>query len=863
MPAQLLGDVLAEHNGADFVSLLEELRVLAASIRHDPSDHAELCSRVAALDNDQAYALARACSMQLALDNLVCETRRLQRYRDNRLDARGGSGGGERPDLIADLDIRLVLTAHPTDVARRSVLSKQRAIVRCLDDLQDGRVGIFDRQRLLDEIRESLAIWHATNELRAMRPRVEDEVRRLLYFFETVVVDAAAEVFCDHARTEAALEVRSTPPLRFGSWAGGDMDGNANVAPEAVLKTLNAHRLTALKLLIERLSPLRQTLSQSQTLVAVDERLRDSLLADEAALPLAAEHQRSSYPHEESEPIRRKLAFVLARLRNTLEAARGVAPQEPGYKRPQDLEHDLTLIRDNCGSRYVARGRIAQLIWQVRMFGFHLVTLDVRQHATELQEACRAQLPDYGNAVDEAERQALLATACLEGRRPLTAAVPRSAATMQCIATGIECYGRAAIDTFIVSGCEQPSDVLAALWLAGCAGLVPFGREPGAGAEALIDLVPLFESRRALERATAVMETLYATRPYRDVVVARGGRQEVMLGYSDSSKEAGFLSSQWSLYECQEALTRQAGMHALTLRLFHGRGGSPSRGGGPVARTISAQPPGTVGGRLKVTEQGEVIRAKFARRELARASLEATISAVSNATTDPPAEPAPAWRTEMARIVSMSRLRYEQLINGPAFAELLVHCTPLDVLSDLNIGSRPVARAVSGHWTDLRAIPWVFAWNQARLVLPGWYGAGVALASGDLAVQRAMWEQWPFFQHVIASLQATLVHTDLFVAHAYFSRLSPGDDALDDLWAMIVQERADCEKRVLAVTGQSRLLEPSGEALARYDWRLRWLDLLSVLQVELLVRHRGNDPTALTPLLQTVAGIATGLRKTG
>jgi phosphoenolpyruvate carboxylase len=720
--------------------------------------------------------------------------------------------------------------------------------VRCLDALGDPRLGPRDRARLCEQIREALAIWHATNEIRSMRPRVQDEVRRILYFFQSVLVDATCELACNSHAGEAI-------PLRFGTWAGGDMDGNPNVTPQTVLETLHAHRVMALGLLIERLRPLRQTLSQSDTLAPVTDALRQTLADDAATLPITAREQDSKYPHEEGEPIRRKLAFVLARLEHTLRATHGEPCPEPGYDSPAELERDLMLIRDSCGSRHVANGRIERLLWQTRIFGFHLATLEVRDNAPDLQETCRRLLPGYGSARREREQQAILTRACLHDDRGADGPLPRSAAAMDAIACGIGLYGPEAIDAFIISNAEQPSDVLCALWLAQRSRLC--GR-------ASIDLVPLFERPSSLASSREIMDALYSNAAYTQMLEGRRCRQDVMLGYSDSSKEAGYVSSQWSLYQAQEELSRQAAARGITIRLFHGRGGSPTRGGGPVARAILAQPPGTVRGRIKVTEQGEVITAKFARRELALSSLEDTVAAVIQATTDPPIEPPEDWRSELDRIAHVAASSYRQLVTAePAFESLLKRCTPLDVISQLNIGSRPAARGASSSLADLRAIPWVFAWTQNRMGLPAWFGAGQALSEGDLMLQRAMWRDWPTFRHILTTLQAALVASDLFIGEKYVTELGDRSPGLKQLWAKIVDERSRCERRLGEITGSQRLLDPTPEALDRYERRLPWLDLLSLLQIELLRRHRDDDADALNPLLQTIAGIATGLKNTG
>ncbi|MGH2962431.1 MAG: phosphoenolpyruvate carboxylase [Solirubrobacterales bacterium] len=869
---ELLVEVLLEQGGEALVARVGEIHEAASAARSDPEGAQRLEGLIEGLDPATALELTRACTLELGIGNLADQVQRLGALR-----ATDAPGAPEPSDSLAasvrpltgapmpELDIRLVLTAHPTDLARRSVLTKHQTIATRLDELGDPRLGSSLRSRLTNEILEALAIWYSTNEVRPMRPRVGDEVRRLMYFFQSVLVDAATELAIDYQRILG--DDVTSPPLRFGSWAGGDMDGNPSVTPETVLETVRTQRSLALTMLIERVTPLRQTLSQSDAALSPSGELRSSIADDERELSDTARFLAGRYPHEANEPIRRKLAYVLARLRNTLRATTGDSegPLEPGYSTAASLEQDLCLIRDELGSALVGRGRIARLIWQVRIFGFHLATLEVRENAPEIQAACRALIPNYASANDEQAREAVLTAACLEGpARFDPAPLPRPAASFEAAARAIRRFGADVLDSFIVSNAERPSDVLAALSIARREGLFDPYAAAGDGrfGVSLTNIVPLFERRTALERATQTMDSLYSNRAYLAQLRGRDQRQDVMLGYSDSSKEIGFLASQWTLYRAQERLAAQARDRGVSLRLFHGRGGSPSRGGGPAYRSVLAQPPGTVAGRIKVTEQGEVITAKFAQRHLAARSLEQTVAAVIQATTAPGVELEPAWGDEMATMAEASRRAYERLLSAAGFAELFQRCTPIEVLGELNIGSRPIARPGSDVLSGLRAIPWVFSWTQNRVGLPSWYGAGTALDAGDLERQREMWSRWPFFQHIVSTLQASLAASDLWIGQRYLA-LAGGDGRVQDVWRQIRGERDRCDERLRAITGHRPLPDAGPEALQRYDRRLPWLDALSFMQIEFLRRHRDGDPTAREPLLNTIAGIAAGLRQTG
>jgi phosphoenolpyruvate carboxylase len=834
---RLLDDVLLEQGGP---ALLDEVQSLASAVQAWRDGGAEdVGASIAELRDGEIGPLVRACTMKLALANMAHEHQR--RQYGSQTGVRETAALLRAAPHAPPLDVRLVLTAHPTDIARRSVLTKQRTISACLEQLEDPRVAAPERRRLEDEIREALAIWFATGEVRPLRPRVADEARRLLFFFETALFEAAAELAVELA-SELDRPLQA-PPLRFGSWAGGDMDGNPEVGTTTILETLRAHRVVALRLLLERVAPLRRTFSQSDRAVTPTFQLRESLLRDERELPETAAMLERRYPHEAHEPLRRKLAFVAARLEHDLVQARGEQPTGRGYGTPEPLLDDLLAIRASVGSRFVAGGRIERLIWQVRTFGFHLATLELRENAPELQAACRALLPGYGAAGDELERRALLDRACGSERASRDGLdEPRAAAALYCAARARDAFGPRALDTFIISNTEAPSDVLCALWLARRAGVA-----------AGLDLVPLFERRHALERATDTLAALYANRAYALHLRTRGATQEVMLGYSDAGKDAGYLASQWTIYAAQERLSAQARACGISLRLFHGRGGSSARGGGPAHRTIAAQPPGTVNGRMKVTEQGEVVSAKFRHRRVAVRSLGQTLAAVTRASVEIGAEPKPRWREAMASLSQDACATYRALVyEHPSFAAVFAGATPIDVLGELNLGSRPVGRGGRRAIEDLRAIPWVFAWTQSRVGLPGWYGAGAALRGERPALLREMWSGWPFFAGLLTNLERALAAADMRIAGHY---LELGRTPAE-ITRMITDDYDACAEALLMITGREP--RPGGSAPPP-----PWLDALALLQIELLGRLREGDEASREPLLATVAGIATGLRTTG
>jgi phosphoenolpyruvate carboxylase len=854
----LVGDVLTEQCGAGFADTVTWLHATAARVRKSEEGAADiLLARLHALPEDELEAIIRACSLQLQVANIAEERERLRRRRS--YDAQGtvqreslaetaGLLAGHAVDpvaALADLHVELVLTAHPTEASRRSVLDHQWAITELLDRLEDPRTGRSRRRMLLEELREVLTIWWQTDEVRRARPHVEDEVRRTLYVFESVLYDAVPAVLDELERDLGPLP--AAPVLEFASWPGGDMDGHPEVGAATVTRTIELHRRAAIRMLRDRVARLARRFSHSERRVTVSDALAASLARDAQELPDARVLRR---PHHEWEPLRTKLGFIERRLINMLDVRGGQA----GYESPQQLRADLQLIAGSLGSEHVAHGSLRRLLRQVDSFGFHLAGLDLRQNATVIDAAVGALLPGYANAPEE-ERQALLGEAIAERRTGLRRRPPGTAgelvAALDAAALASEAYGPGVVRCLIVSMTEQPSHVLGARWLA-----------QRAGAALDLRFVPLFETLDDLDRAPETMAKLYASAPYRELLATQGDRQVVMLGYSDSGKDGSFFASQWALRGAQLDLARQAADNGIELELFHGRGGSTSRGGGPTYRAIVAQPTGSLRGRIRITEQGETISSRYGHPELAERSLEQTLSAVLLASNVARPAAAEDWRADAGRLARRSRETYRALVyEDPDFARFFFQITPVQALADLNIGSRPPSRGGDGTIESLRAIPWVFAWTQNRILLPSWYGAGTALAEGDLERYRAMHARWPFFATLVSTLEMALFKTDLGVAERYLRLVDP--ELREHFWPQIVAEHEKVKSSVLAITQSTRLLAGAARLQERLVHRDPWVDPLSHLQVELLERTRADATADRQALLGTVTGIAFGLRNTG
>jgi phosphoenolpyruvate carboxylase len=850
---ELLFQTLSEHEGPGFVRTLKLLHRAARDLRDGESARAD--QLLATLRESPTPALepvVRACGMQLALANIAEERERVRRRRQAdapeappqreslaEAAAKLEQRGKRFPDR---LDVAHVLTSHPTEATRRSVLDHQQTIWHALDLLGDPRLGASEHAAMRRRIRERLTLWWQTDAVRRVRPAVTDEVRRTLFFFEDVLFDATPDVDEELRACFPQPAERSGPAVRFGSWAGGDMDGNPNVGARSVLETLDLHRDLAIRLLRERVDRLASAYSQAGERVPMSPALRRSLQIDEDELGDIAERMG---PRNEHEPLRRKLSFISARLARARDGRPG------GYATPGELDRDLELIRGSLGSGAIAYGAIQRLLVQVRTFGFHLARLDVRQSADVLQEAVAQLVPDLEPDADEETRRRVLTEALdADELPPRPDELPSALQALDAVAQALGRHGHQAIDTLVISMVSAPSDVLAALLLLRAAGVDR------------LKIAPLFETIPALEGAEDTLAYLYENGPYRRHLDAVGGEQEVMLGYSDSGKDSGYFASHWWLYRAQDRLAKQADAAGIRLRFFHGRGGSPSRGGGHAHGAILGQPPGTVQGRIRITEQGEIIAMRFAHRRLAQRSMEQTLAAVILASADPPAAPDPAFTEEMARLAERSRTEFRALVHEhPDFMAFFRQITPIDELAAMNIGSRPAARGEPTSVDALRAIPWVFAWTQNRLVLPSWYGAGTALEEGDTELQQRMLAEWAFFKTVVRTLEMALFKADIGVAQRYLTLV---DDRLaGELWPQVCAEHERVTAQLLQITGQGTLLEHSPALHDRLVHRNPWIDPISHVQVELLRRARDGDRRATPALLESITAVAAGMRNTG
>jgi phosphoenolpyruvate carboxylase len=808
----ILGNVLVEQEGDWLLELVEKIRRAAREARSsvvretrnkDPSD---VAAQLGDADPRAQALVLRAFGLYFQLANLAEQHHRLRRRRE---DAHDGLTSRESlddafrklaavpPDELEarapGTSIRLVLTAHPTETTRRSVLLAHIRIHEQLIMLDDARVSPAERREVEQRIAEEVTLLWQTDEVRHDRLRVSDEIRHVLWFFEHSLISASTDLL--HSWRERLPG--APPPLSFGSWVGGDMDGNPAAGPASIDEALARARELALARYRIEVRALAVEIAAARSLVAVSDELDESLARDDAELPSYAAEIGT---RNQLEPYRRKLSFMWWRLGND------------GYRAASELLDDLRVIRCSLtanGGERVANGRVARLERMVEVFGFHVAKLDIRLHARDL-DTQRAR--DAIAAAEAARRR----------------------------------HGTAALDTLIISGTSSAGDVLDALELT---------TEP-------LSVVPLFETVDDLDRAPAILDDLLADERFASRVRERGGAAEVMVGYSDSGKDSGYLAAQWAIYRAQEAIADVAQRHGVDLTIFHGRGGSAGRGGGPTHAAIVSQPAGHPPGRVKVTEQGETVSFKYGLEGLARQNLEAALAGTLLATFPEQLSPPPSAddRTTLDRLAAVSRQAYRAFVwENTDFVEFFRAFTPVDELALLEIASRPARRPDdSDYLASLRAIPWVFAWTQNRVLLPAWFGCGTAFAQVDAAVLHHLYRRVAFFRTAIDNLEMTLAKSSLSIARGYLPLVRDRT-----LFEAIELEHARTVAGVLAATGVSRLLERQPMLRRSIDLRNPYVDPMNAVQVELLRRHRAGDDAAQLPLLRSIAGIAAALRNTG
>jgi phosphoenolpyruvate carboxylase len=920
----LLGQVIAEQAGRDLLDLVERIRKTTIRLRRedDSAEREALAATLAGLDVGRAEVVIRAFSLYFRLINLAEERDRVRtarrRERSRRdvaaeetiagavaairggVRARRASGGrGLAPEddaavrrLVDRLQITPVLTAHPTEARRRTVLLALRRLERLLARLDDRDLPVAEDRDVRRRLREEITLLWRTADLRAVAPSPLDEVRTALAFFDETLFGAVPRLY---RAADAALDevepagdgpggagpreagdaggTGTRPPriptfLRWASWIGSDRDGNPAVTAEVTERTLRIHADHVLRGYEAVATRLAQTVAASTPADAVPRPLATRLARDAELLPELDRQLRRRYPEE---PYRQRFGFIAERVRRTRAYLTGQqAPLTGRYETAEELDAELAELQDALadeGLERVAWGEVQDLRWQLATFGFHLAALEVRQHSAVHDRALASLRADAASNVEAAP--GVPAVEVTETFRTVAALQAR--------------FGPSSIERYIVSFTAAPDDVRAVFELAGLGGLAD------GGANLDLDVVPLFEDAATLEAAGEVLDAILADPSYRAHLRRRGDRQEVMLGYSDSNKESGYLAANWLLHGAQSSLVAAAERHGVALTLFHGRGGGIGRGGGPATRAILGLAAGALDGGLKLTEQGEVIAGNYADPAIAIRHLEGLAAAVLVASSEGHraslAASEETGRPILDELAATSRDVYRALVvDDPAFVSFFRLVTPIDEIATLRLGSRPAARGRGGARTaladasptidELRAIPWVFAWSQARIDLPGWFGLGSAFEAyaarhGERGVRELerLYRSWPFLSSVLDNAELSLARADIGVARQY-AALAPGDDHARR-WSTIETEHRLTVSWLARITGREYLLADDLELRRRIVLRDPYVDSLSALQVMLLARLRAcppDDPARdrLLRLVQlTVNGIAAGLQATG
>lgn len=860
---QILGDTMRDHLGDAFVEKVEQIRLLAKKSRKgDKESRQQMLSLLTSLPDEELVPFAKAFNQFLNLANLAEQFHTISRNCDElvcvpdpveQLLGRMLNGNIEQDKLLEclkTLDIDLVLTAHPTEISRRTLIQKYTGIVDCLCELEHPHLTSRDSKRLNLRLRQLIAqIWH-TNEIRTDRPTPVDEARwglatveNSLWFAVPDFLRQLNDQIQDKTGEQLPIDIA---PVRFSSWMGGDRDGNPFVTAKVTEEVLLRNRHAAARLYLKDISLLVNELSMEE--------------ANEQLLALT---------DNSLEPYRDVLRDLRAKLRNTIDYLNArIEGHKPAVNfkdiiwQQQDLHQPLTLLYQSLcdkGMSLIANGLLLDMLRRLACFGIHMLRLDIRQdaqrHLDAVAELTRyLGLGDY-NHWDESEKQAFLLRE-LSSLRPL---IPSSWKASNDVAEVINTCKLIAtqpansLGSYVISMASQPSDVLAVLLLL-----------KETGCHHPIRVVPLFETLDDLNHAAKCIEALLQIEWYRGYTK---GMQEVMIGYSDSAKDAGVMAAAWAQYQAQEQLVAVCREAGIGLTLFHGRGGTIGRGGGPAHRAILSQPPGSVDGRIRVTEQGEMIRFKFGLPKLALQSLALYTSAVMEATLLPPPEPKPQWRKCMQRIADESVVCYREIVQNDAdFVPYFRAATPEVELSKLPLGSRPAKRKVNGGIESLRAIPWIFAWSQNRLMLPAWLGAGEALQAaidrGESATLRNM-EAWPFFETRISMLEMVYAKSEPNLSSYYDACLVPKE--LQYLGNKLRERLKVGIDTVLFLTNSNSLMSHTPWNRESVKLRNPYIDPLNFMQTELLARTRKGDTSenVQLALMLTIAGVAAGMRNTG
>lgn len=905
----ILGEVLVHQGGNELLDIVEKIREASKSLRAVflPELHDEFKGMINSLEPEIRHQVIRAFAIYFQLVNIAEQNHRIRRKRDYERSAGEAIQTGtieasvkelkeqgfsyyEVEEILAGMSLELVMTAHPTEAMRRAILDIHKRIADDVAQLDNPTLTLREREQLREKLlNEVITLWQ-TDELRDRKPTVIDEVRNGMYYFHETLFHVLPEVYQELERCLGKYypeHLWHVPTyLRFGSWIGGDRDGNPSVTSSVTWETLRIQRKMAIKEYQSILSELFKHLSFSTSIVDVTDELLASIQKDKLQVTL----NKTPQWNNEKEPYRVKLTYMTEKLYNVMDDTKKDLPER--YSNVNEFIEDLKIIDRSLRHHYadyVADTHLKKVVRQVELFGFHTATLDIRQHSQEHENAMSEILSkmnivsNYGE-LPELEKIALLEE-LLNDPRPLTSPYQEyTENTKECLKVyrtvfkAQREFGPKCITSYLISMTEAASDILEVMVFAKEVGL--FRKEADGSVTCTLQSVPLFETIDDLHAAPSIMRQLFEMPIYRKSVEAMNGLQEIMLGYSDSNKDGGVVTANWELRVAMKQITAVANEYNFKLKFFHGRGGALGRGGMPLNRSILVQPPETIGGGIKITEQGEVISSRYSLRGIAYRSLEQATSALITASiqakqgkkSDSNEE---KWEEIMVNISETSLRKYQDLVfREPDFMKFFKESTPLAEVGELNIGSRPSKRKNSERFEDLRAIPWVFAWTQSRYLFPAWYAAGTGLMhyyqnnEENLRVLQEMYSNFSFFRTVIDTLQFALIKADLVIAKEY-AEMCGDEEAKSRIFGQIEEEFRLTKEMILKITGLTDILDNAPALQESIRQRDPYVDPLSYLQVQLLaelraIRDQGQDDTnLLREVLLTINGIAAGLRNTG
>ncbi|MBD8070583.1 phosphoenolpyruvate carboxylase [Bacillus sp. PS06] len=900
MLGNILGEVLEYHGGVELVDIVERIRKMTKDLRTEfnSNTYNELKSEIRGLKPPLRQHVIRAFSVYFHLVNIAEQNHRIRRRREYQIQSESGyqplslEGAvislkehqvSEKSikEVLDSLSLELIITAHPTESTKRTVLEIQKRIALILQQFDNQMLTKKERLTLEEQLVHEVTVLWQTDELRYRKPTVMDEVMNGLYYFDETLFDVLPDI---HQELEDSLKEKFSDHtwdvpnfLRFGSWIGGDRDGNPNVTPEVTWQTLNAQRKLVLTKYEQSLISMMKKFSYSTTRVEVTNELVESVLEGEATLPA------DKIWSVDNEIYRRKFAIIINRLQQ-------IGQSEHGYSTSDELLNDLVLIKQSVKKHQPSKRELKELnklIRQVQLFGFHLATLDIRNHSGE-HEAAVAEIFKKVNFVDnysqlsESEKLALLEKS-LKDPRPFlltdedyTKETQETLKVFKMIKEAHKEFGKRSIEVYLISMTQSASDLLEVLVLAKEFGI--YRLHADGRVESHLNIAPLLETVDDLVAGPKIMETLFQMDFYRRHIEILGDQQEIMLGYSDGSKDGGTLTANWKLFMAQKEIHDMARKYNIRLKFFHGRGGSLGRGGGPLNRSILSQPRETLGDGVKITEQGEVLSSRYLVTEIAHRSLEQAaatlLKAAAHISDDADSIYAreEAWEKAMDEISDAALVKYQSLVfNDPDFLTYFNQATPLLELGALNIGSRPMSRKNSSRFEDLRAIPWVFAWTQSRQLFPAWYAAGTGLSSfatksaANLSMLQEMYKKWPFFKSTIDNLQMALMKADIMAAKEY-TELVEDQTIAARIFGDIVEEYDRTKNILLQISNDDELLESNPNIQESVRRRNPYVDPLNYLQVELIRSLREEEEPSdelITEVLLTINGIAAGLRNTG